>query len=966
MSGTIEPGDGSTPGKRATVEECLAALGPVVSKLLAEVHPTRRSAPNLSPESSLERDLGFDSLSRVELMVRVEEAFRVRLPSEVAARVETMGELARVVQAADDAGVAVDLARVAMPAEAMQDLPVGARTVIDVLDWHASRHGDRTQVWLHEDDESITEITFSDLVESAERVAAGLLERDLERGQAVAIMLPTCRGFFSSFYGILLAGGVPVPLYPPVRMSQLEDHLRRQAAILATAGAPFLITVPEAKRLGMFLRSQVPSLRGLVTVEEISSSTRYTGRPTLDPEDTAFLQFTSGSTGDPKGVVLSHANLLTNVRVIGSTVGPWPEDVFVSWLPLYHDMGLIGAVLATTYLAIPLVLMSPLAFLSRPERWLRAIHRHRGSLTAAPNFAFELCVKKIPDEALEGLDLSSWRVALNGAEPISPGTMKRFADRFARCGFRENTMTPTYGLAECSLALAMTPVDRKPLVDRIDRDVFSSRGRATPTDAREENALEFVSCGAPLSGHEIRIVDSSGNELPERREGRLQFRGPSATRGYFRNPGATAHLVQDHGWLDSGDLAYMAGGEVYLTGRVKDVIIRAGRNIYPHELEEAVGALPGIRKGCVAVFGAQQERDATEVLVVLAETRETDEGAREELRQKIRELAVDLLDEAAVEIALAPTHTVLKTSSGKIRRAACRQLWEDGKIGGTPRAAWMQLARLTARGWLFSARLQAVRAGEALYAGWFWASVSAGTAAFLVPVAVLPTRKLRWAATRASARLALRLAGVYPEVDGKETLRANEPVVFIANHSSYADNLVTAAVLPDEVAVVAKRELEDKLFTRFVLGRLGVIFVERFRSEEGAHGSNELVRALAEGRSLLVYPEGTCLRMAGLLPFRSGAFQAAAEAGVPVIPLTIRGTRSLLRPTTWFPRRNPLRVKVGDPLRAVGRGWSAAMELRDRARKVILTACGEPDLAGEDAVEHLERLRIAPSRGRKM
>jgi 1-acyl-sn-glycerol-3-phosphate acyltransferase len=352
--------------------------------------------------------------------------------------------------------------------------------------------------------------------------------------------------------------------------------------------------------------------------------------------------------------------------------------------------------------------------------------------------------------------------------------------------------------------------------------------------------------------------------------------------------------------------------------------------------------------------------------VVLAETRETDETARDALRKKIRGLAVDLLDEPSVEVVLAPTHTVLKTSSGKIRRAACRQLWEEGSIGDTPRAAWLQLARLTARGWLFSARLQAIRAGEAAYAAWFWGSVSAGAAAFVVPVSVLPTRKLRWAATRASARLALRLAGVYPEVDGKEGLRTAEPVVFIANHSSYADNLVTAALMPDDVAVVAKRELEDKLFTRFVLRRLGVVFVERFQQEEGARGSNQLTRALAEGRSLLVYPEGTCLRMAGLLPFRAGAFQAAAEAGAPVVPLTIRGTRSLLRPTTWFPRRTPLRVKVGEPIRSRGKGWAAALALRDRARAAILAACGEPDLAGEDAMRHLERLRSAPPRGRKI
>ena len=940
---------------RASFEECLAALAPLVTTLVAEVHPGRAGALDLSAASSLERDIGLDSLSRVELMVRVEAAFAVSLPTAISASLETLADLARAVQVADEAGIAADLARVAMPSSAMHDLPVTARTLVDVLDWHAARHGDRTQVWLYDDSETAEEISFADLVEAAEHVAAGLLDRDLERGQAVAIMLPTCRGFFSAFFGILLAGGVPVPLYPPVRMSQLEDHLRRQAAILATAEAPFLITVNEAMRLGPFLRSQVSTLRGLVTVEEISSPTRHRRRPDLQADDVAFLQFTSGSTGDPKGVVLTHANLLANIRAIGDAAQPVREDVFVSWLPLYHDMGLIGAVLATTYLAIPLVLMSPLTFLQRPERWLRAIHRHRGSLTAAPNFAYELCVKKVARESLVDVDLSSWRMTLNGAEPISPGTMTRFAEHLSGTGFAATAMTPTYGLAECSLALAMTPVSRAPLVDRVDRAVFSGRGRALPATADSDKVVEFVSCGAPLRGHEIRIVDDSGRELAERHEGGLQFRGPSATRGYFRNARATADLVRGGGWLDSGDLAYMAGGEVYLTGRVKDVIIRAGRNIYPHELEEAAGAVTGIRKGCVAVFGAQREGEGTESLVVLAETRESDEVVREQLRQRIRDLAAELLDEPAVEVVLAPLHTVLKTSSGKIRRAACRQLWEQGKIGKSSRAAWLQLARLTLEGRVYSARLGMVRAGEMLYAGRFWVAVGAGVAGFLPVVSLLPGRERRWAAARKCARVALGLAGVSPDVEGREWLDNAGPVVFVANHSSYADNLVSTAVLPGDVAVVGKRELESSGFTRFVLGRLGVIFVERFDQGEGARASDQLGEALAAGRSLLVYPEGTCLRMPGLLPFRMGAFRAAAELGVPVVPVTIRGTRNLLRPTTWFPRRTRLQVKVDKPLTASGKGWAAAVTLRDRVRASVLAACGEPDLAGEDTMKHLER-----------
>jgi acyl-CoA synthetase (AMP-forming)/AMP-acid ligase II len=301
-------------------------------------------------------------------------------------------------------------------------------------------------------------------------------------------------------------------------------------------------------------------------------------------------------------VVLSHANILANIRAMGETIEASSEDVFVSWLPMYHDMGLIGAWLGSLYFAMLSVLMSPLAFLARPERWLWAIHRHGGTISAAPNFAYELCLSKIPDEALEGLELGTWRRAFNGAEPVSARTVRRFSERFEPYGLKPTSLAPVYGLAEAAVGLAFPPLDSGAVIDRIDRREYERRGRALPAAAIDTSALEFVACGRPLPGHEIRIVGPTGRELGEREEGRLEFRGPSATSGYLRNPSATATLF-DGDWLDSGDLAYIAGADVYLTSRVKDVIIRGGRNIYPYEVEEAVGDLDGIRKGCVAVFG---------------------------------------------------------------------------------------------------------------------------------------------------------------------------------------------------------------------------------------------------------------------------------------------------------------------------------------------------------------------------
>src|SRR5205085_995192 len=238
-----------------------------------------------------------------------------------------------------------------------------------------------------------------------------------------------------------------------------------------------------------------------------------------------MLQYTSGSTGDPKGVMLTHANMLANIRAVGQAAQLGPGDVVVTWLPLYHDMGLIGAWLTPLHFALPVVVMSPLAFLTRPEKWLEAFHKHRGTIAAAPNFAYELCVRKIADADIDGVDLSSWRAALNGAEPVNPETLDRFAERFASHGFRRTAQLPVYGLAEAALAVTVPPLNRGPLVDRVDREMFTSQGIAVPSDD-ENSSISFVSSGMPVPEHEVCIVNDSGEEVPDRTEGFLWFRGP--------------------------------------------------------------------------------------------------------------------------------------------------------------------------------------------------------------------------------------------------------------------------------------------------------------------------------------------------------------------------------------------------------------------------------------------------------
>ena len=616
-----------------------------------------------------------------------------------------------------------------------------------------------------------------------------------------------------------------------------------------------------------------------------------------------------------------------------------PADVFVSWLPLYHDMGLIGAWLGSLYFAAPLVVLSPLTFLVRPEEWLWAIHRHRGTLSAAPNFAFELCLRRVEDRAIAGLDLSSLRMVANGSEAVGPETVRRFAARFAPYGFRPEAMAPVYGLAENAVGLAFPPLGRAPIIDRIDRAQLARQGRAAPAAPGDRATLEFVACGRPLPGHQIRIIDASG-ELGERQEGRLQFRGPSATSGYLDNPAKTRELF-DGEWLNSGDLAYIAGGDVFITGRSKDIIIRAGRHIYPEEIELAVGDVAGVRKGCVAVFGTPDRRTGTERIIVLAETHETEPAALAALRQRVEEAATPLLDAPPDDIMLVPPHTVPKTSSGKLRRASARNLFERGRLALRPQPVWRQLLRLGIAGLGPQATRLARSIGEFLYAAWWWSVVVAMGALLWPALLLLPGSRRRWALMHRAARGALRLMGIRLDIAGAWTQTAG--AVIVTNHASYLDGLVLAAVLPGEPAFIAKKELEGQFFAGPFMRRLGALFVDRADPEGGVEDVNKALAAAQAGRMLVFLPEGTFTRAPGLLPFRLGAFVIAARQHLGILPLALRGTRSILRGDQWFPRHGSVSVRAGSPIHADGTDFTAALRLRDEVRAEILAQCGEPD-----------------------
>ena len=927
-----------------------AAADIAPERVLAVVQAVAREArPHLEPhvalDSSLEKELGLDSLARVELVLRLEREFGASLPEQALATSETPRDLLRFLLAgAGQAPQAADrsVAGLAQGEGVRAPSEAQARTLTEALAYHVERQPDRLTVFMYEGENEFP-LSYRALWDGALGYAAALARAGLQRGQMVAIMLPTCKEYLYSFYGVLLAGGVPVPLYPPARLTTIEDHMTRHVSILQSAGATIMITVPEAKALAYLLRAQVETLRQVLVPADLAGAAERSFQPVHgNPGDMGFLQYTSGSTGTPKGVVLSHANLMANVRAMGAAVNTSAADVFVSWLPLYHDLGLIGANFAALVLGFPTVLMSPLAFLSRPVSWMRALHRHRGTLSGGPNFSFELCLRRIADEDMEGIDLSSWRFAFNAAEPVSPETIVAFEKRFARWGLRGNCLSPSYGLAESSVGVAITVPGTPWIADRLDREQFRRTGEAREARADDASPLVVIGCGTPIPGHDIRVVDAAGLELPDRQEGLLQFRGPSSTSGYYRNPTATKSLFAGE-WVNTGDRAYLSQGTLFLTGREKDIIIRGGRNISPYELEQAVGDLAGVRRGCVAVFGSRDAASGTERVVVLAEMRDADASRHESLKRMINELSVSLLGGPADDIVLAPPGTVPKTSSGKIRRVAAREYYDRGPSSVKPQAVWLQFLRLVLAG-----AAPQLRRGWRSVLGGLYALRVYNAFALLFPFALLPAAvagpTLTWRIGSAVCRLFLRAAGIPVVLRGAEQLPRG-PAVLAVNHTSYLDAVVLVALLGPRVhAFVAKSEFQENPLMRALLGGFGTLFVERFDVQKSAEHAGTLAGAVRAGASLVVFPEGTLTRHTGLMEFRAGAFLAAAQSGVPVVPVALRGVRSVLRDGTWYARRAAIAVTICAPIAPDGTDWAAALRLRDRVRAEILKFCGEPDL----------------------
>jgi fatty-acyl-CoA synthase len=522
-------------------------------------------------------------------------------------------------------------------------------------------------------DRNLTEerLSFADLHDRASRTAGALRTHGVEEGDRVCILGPTTSDLIVVLFGTWMAGGVPVMLPLPRRLGNLDAFIADVVARTEKADARVLAVS------GILLEQAPPieTAAEVVEVEELAKTdSAPAAKPEVNPDDLAFLQFTSGTTATSKAVALTHRNLAFNIRSAGRSFGLDPEqDVAVSWLPLFHDMGLIGLLFGCVMFGVELVLLPTEEFLARPGSWVDALSRYQATITVAPNFGYGLAARDMRAKP-RALDLSNLRLAGSGAEPIDTETCAKFLDEGAAYGLSDTVICPMYGLAEATLAVSVCKPDEPMKVEWIDRDALETEEIAVPSTPGSESARSLVACGDPIEGLEVVIKDRDGDDLGPGRVGEICLRGPSVMAGYWRDPQATAQAIRD-GWLHTGDLGFWGQGGLVICGRKKDMIILGGRNLYPEDYEFFTEQVPGVRRGNVIAFAIPD----LERMVVVAETTVEAEEAGEVAQRALEELRRSL-PRGPEEVVLVAPGTLPKTSSGKRQRGACREIYATGEL----------------------------------------------------------------------------------------------------------------------------------------------------------------------------------------------------------------------------------------------------------------------------------------------
>lgn len=548
------------------------------------------------------------------------------------------------------------------------------RGYLEVVAEHVRRQHDVMPLWRIKPLERgfhIQGMTYGELASSAQAHAAFFRAHGVQPGDRVVMSLSEAQRLLPAILGLMSMGAIAVPLQARSEFRTAELYRERMNRVCEDC-RPRLILVEDLERWGVSMQGELPDAQALVA-RLAPGSVRELAFDPGSPDAPAIIQYTSGSTGAPRGVVLTHANVAANVRAIGEGTQSTSRDRIVSWLPLHHDMGLISMLMGL-YWNAPYHVLSPVEFLLRPIVWLRAISAFGATQSVAPTFAYSLCWRKIPEAQLAGLDLSTWRVAYCGAEPIDPAVARGFCERFAPYGFRETSFFPVYGLAETTLAATFPPVETKPVYDCVERDALAT-GKAVPASDNAGGAVTFVSVGQAFGGHAVEVRDPQ-TDAPclERFVGEVVVRGPSVSPRYYHEAPTSCRAE-----LRTGDLGYLAAGRLFVIDRIKDLIIVRGANFAPADLERCAAEVPGLRRGRVVAF-ALPGHEGTEAVHFVAELNPRGWRTQAAIAQEVRQRILVHVGLEVSGLALVAPGSIPRTSSGKVRRRACRDLYVAGSF----------------------------------------------------------------------------------------------------------------------------------------------------------------------------------------------------------------------------------------------------------------------------------------------
>lgn len=569
----------------------------------------------------------------------------------------------------------MDLRTVARPPETgvPASLLDDAATLTHALEALSERFPDAEHVTILNGSGDEQRCTVGELHRNAQRARALMEEQGLRPGRMVVLALDTGLDLVAGYMATLFAGGVPALVAPPSnRIADLSLYREHLGGILANAQAAVLYCSPQVAAI--FRGDAADHLHGAVTATpEERPAAGLEGVVPARPGDVATVQYSSGSTGAPKGVQLTHSAIITSIRQVRDRWKLDGRSVSVNWAPLYHDMGLMEALLLPLLSGAPTVLVPTMEFVRQPSLWLWAIHHYRGVTSYAPNFAYSLCAKRIPDAEIEGLDLSDWRIAALSAEPVLAETLRAFHDRFEPHGFRWQAFCPAYGMAEYVTGLTLEGADDDPVIDRLDRPSVA-RGFAKPSE--DPDAMECVGSGYPLPDSEFEIRDEDGRPLAEREIGIIWFRGACLFQDYRGDPERTGRTIQD-GWFRSDDRGYRVGDRLFFVSREHDLIVMGGQKYAPQDLESLVNGVPGVREGCAVAFGVLNEQRGTEDLAIVTESRESEPEGVEKLRRAIRAQVMSATGLGVRYLLVVPPGGVEKTTSGKLARGATRERYRS-------------------------------------------------------------------------------------------------------------------------------------------------------------------------------------------------------------------------------------------------------------------------------------------------